>query len=371
MKLLFITYHYLNGKGGGVFASRAYINAFAEIADDMTLLYPMKDGAYAVDINPKVKTIPVWDRRGKIRKFFDMLTGRFNRYRHIQRYIGDNHYDMVVFDSSMVTRGVIGYFKRQGCKIITIHHNYQYEYFRDNSKHPTRIPTLFWSKIQEREAVRLSDLNLTLTKADKELLSQHYGNGKEKIEVLGTFEYNAQSRIVGDDIVKGNFLITGDLSAIQTEQSLIPWMNEYYPYLTEAFPDASVTLAGKSPSDRLRRIAEKHNINIIASPDDMAPILAQAKYYICPTSLGGGLKLRVMDGLKAGLPVLCHAVSARGYEIFVESGILFVYSDIASFIEQLKNIKNSRKTKKEIVELYEQEFSFLNGVSRLRKLLPK
>lgn len=371
MKLLFITYHYLNGKGGGVFASRAYINAFAEIADDMTLLYPMKNGAYAVDINPKVKNIPVWDRRGKIRKFFDMLTGRFNRYRHIQRYIEDNHYDMVVFDSSMVTRGVIGYFKRQGCKIVTIHHNYQYEYFRDNSKHLTRIPTLFWSKIQEREAVRLSDLNLTLTKADKELLSQHYGNGKEKIEVLGTFEYNAQSHIVGDDIVKGNFLMTGDLSAIQTEQSLIPWMNEYYPYLTEAFPDASVTLAGKSPSDRLRRIAEKHNINIIASPDDMAPILAQAKYYICPTSLGGGLKLRVMDGLKAGLPVLCHAVSARGYEIFVESGILFVYSDIASFIEQLKNIKNSRKTKKEIVELYEQEFSFLNGVSRLRKLLPQ
>ena len=29
MKTLFVTYHYLHGNGGGVFASRGYVNAFA------------------------------------------------------------------------------------------------------------------------------------------------------------------------------------------------------------------------------------------------------------------------------------------------------------------------------------------------------
>ena len=38
MNLLFITYYYMNGNRGCVFASRAYINIFAEIGDDVTLL---------------------------------------------------------------------------------------------------------------------------------------------------------------------------------------------------------------------------------------------------------------------------------------------------------------------------------------------
>ena len=44
MNVLFITHHYLHGNGGGVFASRAYINVIAEIADHVTLLYPDKEG---------------------------------------------------------------------------------------------------------------------------------------------------------------------------------------------------------------------------------------------------------------------------------------------------------------------------------------
>lgn len=44
MRILYITHHYLSDNGGGTFASRAYINAFAEIADEMTLLYPVKEG---------------------------------------------------------------------------------------------------------------------------------------------------------------------------------------------------------------------------------------------------------------------------------------------------------------------------------------
>ena len=42
MKVLFVTYHYLHGHGGGIFASRGFINAFAALSDEMTLLYPVK-----------------------------------------------------------------------------------------------------------------------------------------------------------------------------------------------------------------------------------------------------------------------------------------------------------------------------------------
>jgi glycosyltransferase involved in cell wall biosynthesis len=117
--------------------------------------------------------------------------------------------------------------------------------------------------------------------------------------------------------------------------------------------------------------ARHYDIKVIPSPDSMLPILAKAKYYICATSLGGGIKLRVMDGLQAGLPVVCHAVSARGYEAIVKKGLLLVYDDKKSFRTQIEKLKKMHVNKIDIIAAYEEIFSFENGKERLRKILEK
>ena len=371
MNIAFITYHYLHGNGGGIYASRAYINAFAAIADEMTLLFPMKQGAEPEGIDKKVRLVPVWDKRSKLKKGLDLYLGWRNRYKHIETLIGKAHFDVAVLDASATTHGVLNYFKKQGTRVITIHHNFQYDYYRDNASIWSRFPLLYWSQYDERKAVLQSDLSLTLTVADKQLLKRHYGNGKENIEVLGTFEYKKKEPPVYPNVMEDRFLITGNLGATQTEDSIFPWIKDYFPVLKEVFPDASLTLAGRSPSPRLCHLAEQNGIEVIPSPVEMLPILSKAKYYICPTSLGGGLKLRVMDGLSTGLPVVCHEVSARGYEAFIDSGSLFVYNDIASFRTQLKKLRDTELNKDSAISLYEQIFSFGSGLERLKKLLQK
>lgn len=369
MKVLFITYHYLNGNGGGVFASRAYINAFAELSQEMTLLHPMKEGAIPEHINEKVNAIPVWYQKSRFQKGLDLLFGRTNRFMDAKKLLKDELFDVVVFDTSMVVHGLIDYFKAAGAKIITIHHNYQYEYFRDNSTFPLRYPTLYWGKKYEREAVVKSDLNLTLTTEDGNSLRTHYGTGKEWIETIGTFEYERNSAPALNEVEEDNFLITGTLSAKQSEDSLLGWIDGYYPVLKEVFPKARLTLAGRDPSDALLNKAAGYGINVIPSPDDMNPILAGAKYYICPVSLGGGIKLRVMDGLRFGLPVICHSVSARGYEEFERKGMLLSYSNKDSFKTRLNSLKNSEFMRNEICRMYKAVFSFDCGKERVQKAL--
>lgn len=369
MKTLFITYHYLAGHGGGVFASRAYINAFAELSEEITLLCPIKDNHAPEGLNHKVHIVPVKNDRKRVRKGFDLLTGRSNRFVPYARLADNQRFDTVVFDTSMVTHGLIRHFKEQGIKVITIHHNYQFEYYQDNSSILTRLPTLFWSRRTEREAVRESDLNLTLTEADKVSLTRHYGTGKERLEVIGTFEYNRRKHPLYSPVNEQNFLITGNLSDAQTENSLLPWIKDYYPILKEIFPLASLTIAGKSPSTLLLNAARSSGITVIPSPESMDPILAKAKFFICPTALGGGLKLRVMDGLSHGLPVICHSVSARGYEAFIKAGMVLVYSDPDSFHQELRKLKSHDYDRNAVISLYESIFSFDSGKQRLSRIL--
>ena len=374
MKVLFITHHYLTSNSGGAFASRAYINVFAEVADEMTLLYPVREGQNLfTEINPKIKTIPVAYNFPKWRKLWHSITGHVHRYYEAaEDFLTEQKADIVVFDSCMVTFRLIKRFKAQGYKTVVIHHNYQYEYFRDNSRGPLKWVTLFWCRKYEREAVREADINLTLTSQDVELLANNYNNGnKSNFKVIGTFEYCSKPlKPITSGATQNRFVITGSLSSMQTYLSLERWIRDYYPLLKSVFSESTLTVAGKDPSQELVNLCQSQGIRIIPSPPNMDDILCEADYYICPTSLGGGLKLRIMDGLKWGLPVVTHAVSARGYEAFKDAGCLFAYSNKEEFAAALEHLKLTSFDKEQVQTLYYSTFSFAAGVEKLKKIIP-
>lgn len=369
-KVLFITHHYLTGNGGGVFASRAYINAFCEICESVTLLYPAKNGEAAEGIDQRVECIPVSYDKPKLFKFLDLLFGRLHRYFGVaDKYFASGEYDTVVFDTSIVTWKTIGIAHRYGAKVITIHHNYQYEYSRDNTKGIIKMLTLFWIKRYERNAVRKSDLNLTLTNDDRNLLKRHYDpTGASLIEVLGVFE--PERRVLPNIKTKtrgGNYIITGSLSAMQTYESLKEWIKGYFPILKSQNCFKSLTIAGKDPSEKLVDLCRRNGITVVANPASMDEVLENADVYICPVSLGGGLKLRIMDGLRFGLPVICHKVSARGYEPFIDK-CMFTYDDEKSFSLFIESHK-IEITAYDIQNMYFKFFSFQSGLERLKQYL--
>lgn len=374
-KVLFITLHYLNGVGGGVFASRAYINAFAEIFKDITLIYPSKSDKIPDGIAKNIRLIPVENNKSVLGKLIDLILGKVHRNFDIMpNILASEKFDYVVFDNSRVSYRMIKLAHKHGAKVITIHHNYEYEYNRDNTSGIIKSLLLYWIKKYEKQAVIYSDLNLTLTNSDKYLLKNVYAPDTDiQIETIGTFEYsnNTISSHQDSSILEKTtkFVITGDLASKQTEDSVIPWISNYYPILLEEIPNANLTIAGRNPSSVLRNICTRNGIKLIPNPKDMTDIVKGGDCYICPIKLGGGIKLRIMDGLKEGLSVITHSVSARGYENFETKGLLFSYFDIESFRNACEAFVQTRKTKNEIMSEYQHIFSFNSGCKRLKDIL--
>ena len=100
----------------------------------------------------------------------------------------------------------------------------------------------------------------------------------------------------------------------------------------------------------------------------MQPLLQRARCYLCPTDRGGGIKLRIMDGLRNGLPVISHAVSARGYAPFLGS-VLFTYTDPESFRTALDRFLAAPSDPAAVQELYHRHFSFESCLETLSKWL--
>lgn len=374
MKTLFITYSYLFGNGGGIYAARTHINLFAEVSDEMTLLYPVVEGKDLEGINTHkiMKMVAVEDHRSNVKKYLDLLCGKVHRFQNLpQEYFDSSKYDVVVFDSSVVSSGLIKKFKQVGIKTITIHHNYQIEYLKGDESKIKLLPNLLWTYKYEKEAVVNSDLNITLTSQDVSLLKHHYCKDA-LFGVLGVYEYQSNTvERVKDKVGGHNYVITGGLGSKQTEDSLISWIQKYWPLLQEIDQTAQLTIAGSNPSPKLSEAIVSAGIKLIPSPKDMRPILEDADFYICPTDCGGGLKLRLLDGLKMGMPVLTHDVSARGYERMIDAGIVYAYRDAESFLSGIRSIQNNKMTRSEVQDRYQSLYRFEEGIKRLNYLLEK
>lgn len=374
MRVLIVTYNYLSGFGGGAYGARAYINALAALYDDVTLLYPARsEGDSLSGIDPRVHGIEVVDHASKVSKAFRLIArGIPHRFeKPFRELLQKQRFDLVVFQNSKCSTGLVGPARASGARVVVQHDNFEWEYTRDNTV-PWMRPFLLPPVVRtEREAVREADINLALTPADADLLLRRYGKGmKGRMELLFTFEYRSIPERVPSEAACPVFVITGNLGALQTRESLFPWLKDYYPLLKREVPQAELIVAGKDAGEDLRQRLGELAVELVDTPPDMSVVLDRARYYICPVDCGGGVKLRVMDGLRTGMPALVHRVSARGYES-LEGLSVFAYDSPGSFVEALRSMLASPETPEARQAAYRARFSFESGVERMRKILEK
>ena len=141
------------------------------------------------------------------------------------------------------------------------------------------------------------------------------------------------------------------------------FLNDLYPLISKRHENVRFVIAGRHPREELKRACfGNERVELIDSPEDMDAVIRKANVYLCPTRLGGGLKLRIMDGLKMGIPVLAHEISARGYEKFAAAGILTPFSTNEEFVEGFDRIVDGVISRnvvgEEIVAVYDEVFSF-------------
>ena len=149
------------------------------------------------------------------------------------------------------------------------------------------------------------------------------------------------------------------------------FFKELYDYLPSS---CEVTISGRSPEPEVIRLCEsKSNVHLVANPDHISDIIRQSDIYLCPTRLGGGLKLRVMDGLRLGIPVVTHSCSARGYDAFRDSGFFYEFSTPQEFgraVEILQEAYSRGEVERErIRDEYLKVFSYEAGFQRLKQIV--
>ena len=380
MKVLIITKHYLAEKGGGSNGSRAYIKALRDIYGGCSIIYPDKreDPMQHIFGDNGVEYIPCYDDRSFIRKGIDVYLGKIHRtLGKVKEVLSQQKFDIIFIDHSSIANGVLSYVRRHtDSRVVTIHHNFELNYLKDNHGYALiRIPMIYYSIKAEKDSLFKSDLGLTVTENDRKCLIEHYGVNARKVEYFGSFfdndikpnEFNATGK---SD--RTRLIITCALYFPQNTGPVLDFLRNYFPRIKELYPQISLTVAGRNPSQEITGECSRHkDMSLVPNPVDMGEVLEQGDIYVCPTDRGSGIKLRVFDGLKYGMPVILHQNSVWGYEPMVEKGIAYTYHDVDSFISALKSVMSGNVSTVDVKKAFSEYYSFSAGKERIRRALEK
>ena len=374
-KILFVATSNIFLPSGGGLANRALLKALEEeYPDRVDVVHPKVEN----EVPKNFYLVPDYSGKEKIK---GLLRGRVHKYNPwLLNFINQHRGE---YSHCFINSGIFGDLVKNvqafGIKVCVIHHNYEVEFQMDNRSMPTfkgHFP--YFVRRNERNAYRNADLNLFLTNSDLETFKRVYGDiSKGNNTVIGIFEDVDRSfdDIKGKRLDAHKLVICGSLNSVQTLRGIEHFSANCFPLLHSYYKDDfSLLITGRNPNDYICRLADSdERIRLVPNPDNMSETIIDRGIFICPTNVGGGIKLRVMDGLKLGMPIITHKVSARGYDAFWDKPWFQVYEDKDSFMKALEKInvviRENDGLRDEIIENYAQNFSFSNGKARFLSAL--
>lgn len=377
-KILYILKHNPWGIGGGCYACRNYLELFSEIFRnmhiDVLICSEYLKNAKQTDFT-NCRFIPVAPRT-RFGKYMSPLTGVLHRHNGVaKRMIAENDYDYCIFDHNSIAGSLVDDCRKAGIKTIVLNHNCEQEYFRDNNSRIKNMLLLPVVRKNERHSYNECDYNIFLTEEDEISFRELYGNSKTKCIVGGCFLRKGEKIDLDDngysDKENPKIVISGTMGNVQNIDGINYFLDELYRHVPE---NINVVLTGRNPTEELKeKVAKYNNVTIIENPENILDIVGQCDIFVCPTRLGGGMKLRVIDGLRCGLPVIAHKVSARGYTHFIENGMMRQFESSEEFKNCLEviveNIKSGKTDRNKIKKEAEMFFCFDSAIEKMNNFL--
>jgi glycosyltransferase involved in cell wall biosynthesis len=142
----------------------------------------------------------------------------------------------------------------------------------------------------------------------------------------------------------------------------VDWfLNKVFPLLIKKDPEINVVLAGKNMPERIFRLADK-NLKVYGKIDDPKTFMADKHVMIVPLLSGGGMRVKIIEGMAAGKAIVSTSVGAEGINYTNGLNIMIAdkAEDFCNAILQLKRDSALResvsfKARKLIEEEYDND----------------
>ena len=173
------------------------------------------------------------------------------------------------------------------------------------------IEKVSWQRY-ERLLYSQVDAIIAFTEADQQSISETAGRTPIHVIPPGTSIPERPLNSLGS--APPSILFVGNFYHPPNAEAARRLTESIFPAVEALIPAVKLFIVGESPPARLNRTNNK-NIVVTGRVPDITPYLDQAALLVAPLSFGGGIRIKILEGLAAGKAIVTTPLAAEGLDI--------------------------------------------------------
>lgn len=238
----------------------------------------------------------------------------------IRRAVTTKQVDIVQIEHSFLAPYVSAIPRGVGCKTVLSLHNLgvrQYARMRHLKMNP-KEKALFWLKWLamlgwEAKSAGHFDHIIAVSALEGDLIARANPNLRVAVIPNGC---DAQAlRPLPESSDGQTLLYVGTLGYPPHVDAVLHFAETTLPLIRQQIPDVRFVVVGHRPPPAVQQLAARGEITMAGSVADVVPFYQQAKVCVVPLRAGGGTRLKILEAMALGRPVVSTTVGSEGLEV--------------------------------------------------------
>jgi polysaccharide biosynthesis protein PslH len=153
---------------------------------------------------------------------------------------------------------------------------------------------------------------------------------------VDTAAFSASS--IGD--VRKKLVFVGSMSYHANVEAAVWFTREIWPSIHHKFPEWKLVLVGSNPAPPVQALRGE-SVEVTGTVPSVAPYYEDALAAIVPLRTGGGTRLKILEAMAAGVPVISTTLGAEGLAVCPGEDILIADRE-GDWIEALGSLSGDR-----------------------------
>jgi glycosyltransferase involved in cell wall biosynthesis len=120
----------------------------------------------------------------------------------------------------------------------------------------------------------------------------------------------------------GRLIYPGAITYSANFDAVRYFVDDIFPLIRAGRSDASFTVTGATGNHDLGSFSDRGPIAFTGRVDDVSHLIGQSSVCVVPLRIGGGTRLKILQAMALGTPVVTTTKGAEGLEVTPESDIL-------------------------------------------------